>query len=101
MLHYFILHFKEYSHPHLECLKSLPDDAPSTVKNQWQMLKDLNLLKYPEETSKNESNIVKQKQESIDTQKQEYIEKQKQKYLEKQKAVLPKHKPEQPEVYKS
>ena len=72
------------------------------------MLKDLNLLKCPEETSKkkidtskNESNIVKQKQESIDIQKQEYIEKQKQKYLEKQKAVLPKPKPEQPEVYKS
>ena len=72
------------------------------------MLKDLNLLKHPEETSKkkidtskNESNTVKQKQESIDIQKQEYIEKQKQKYLEKQKADLPKPKPEQPEVYKS
>ena len=44
---------------------------------------------------------MKQKQESIDIQKQEYIEKEKLKYLEKQKAVLPKPKPEQPEVYKS
>ena len=38
-------HFKDYSHPHLENLKSSPGEDTSTIlKTQWQIVKDLNLL---------------------------------------------------------
>ncbi len=38
------MHFKEYSHDHLEKLSSLPEDAPQVVQDQWKILQDLGLL---------------------------------------------------------
>ena len=52
-------HFKEYSHPHLENLKSPPDEDTSTIiKNQWQIVKELNLLNSASE-KKNETALAK------------------------------------------
>ena len=49
-------HFKDYSHPHLENLKSPPDEDTSTIlKTQWQIVRDLNLLNSASD-NKNESN---------------------------------------------
>ena len=49
-------HFKDYSHPHLENLKSSPGGDTSTIlKTQWQIVKDLNLLNSASD-NENESN---------------------------------------------
>ena len=38
-------HFRQFSHPHLECLKKEAlENEPTIVKEQYQMLKELNLL---------------------------------------------------------
>ena len=36
------VHFKEYSHPHLESLdyEHCPNDSPKVVQDQWQILKE-------------------------------------------------------------
>ena len=52
-------HFKECSHPHLECLKSPPSDASTTFKNQWKMVKDLNLLESFESDEVTEDRSIK------------------------------------------
>ena len=53
-------HFKEYSHPHLENLKSAPCEDTSTIlKTQWQILKDLNLLNSASENENESSEEAK------------------------------------------
>ena len=49
-------HFKEFSHPHIESLTKEPIDANSSVlKDQWNIIKELNLLHVPSETAGNSS----------------------------------------------
>ena len=53
-------HFKEYSHPHLENLKSAPCEDTSTIlKTQWQIVKDLNLLNSASENENESSEEAK------------------------------------------
>ena len=49
-------HFKEFSHPHIESLTKEPlDDTSSVLKDQWNIIKELNLLHVPSETADNSS----------------------------------------------
>ena len=58
-------HFKEFSHSHLENMKSIPEDASKVLKDQWQILKDLNLLNASNEVSKGASNSRDDKKSNL------------------------------------
>ena len=54
-------HFRQFSHPHLECMKKEPSEtAPTIVQEQYKMLKELNLLDFDVEVEQKRSDRTAQ-----------------------------------------
>ena len=54
-------HFRQFSHPHLECMKKEPSETePTIVQEQYKMLKELNLLDFDVEVEQKRSDRTAQ-----------------------------------------